>query len=85
LHIDRDSLEIIQKTGYKIFTGLSQGVVKVLKDQETQKVVGVALHPRDRPLGGRVIILPLPRGGGAGRMRGRSPIESNVLHQSKEP
>jgi hypothetical protein len=27
LHIHRDSLVIIQKTGYKIFTGLSQGVV----------------------------------------------------------
>jgi hypothetical protein len=27
----------IQKTGYKIFTGLSQGIVKVLKDSEVQK------------------------------------------------
>jgi hypothetical protein len=37
LDIDRDSLEAIQKTGYKIFTGLSQGTVKVLKDPEVQK------------------------------------------------
>jgi hypothetical protein len=37
LHIDWDSLEAIQKTGYKIFTGLSQGTVKVLRDQEVQK------------------------------------------------
>jgi hypothetical protein len=36
LHIDRDSLVAIQKTGYKIFTGLSQGTVKVLKDPEVQ-------------------------------------------------
>jgi hypothetical protein len=41
LHIDRDSLETIQKTGYKIFTGLSQGIVKVLKDPEIQKEGGV--------------------------------------------
>jgi hypothetical protein len=27
----------IQKTGYKIFTGLSQGTVKVQKDPEVQK------------------------------------------------
>jgi hypothetical protein len=35
LHIDRDSLVTIQKTGNKIFTGLKQGTVKVLKDPET--------------------------------------------------
>jgi hypothetical protein len=37
LDIDRDSLGIIQKTEYKIFTGISQAVAKVLKDPETQK------------------------------------------------
>jgi hypothetical protein len=37
LHIDQDSLVAIQKTGYKIFTGLSQGTVKVQKDPEVQK------------------------------------------------
>jgi hypothetical protein len=37
LRIDWDSLVIIQKTGNKIFTGLSQGIVKVLKDPEMQK------------------------------------------------
>jgi hypothetical protein len=37
LHIDRDSLAAIQKTRYKIFTGLSQGTVKVLKDPEVPK------------------------------------------------
>jgi hypothetical protein len=37
LHIDRDSLVTIRKTGNKIFTGLSQGIVKVLKDPEMQK------------------------------------------------
>jgi hypothetical protein len=36
LHIDRDSVLAIKRTGYKIFTGLSQGTVKVLKDPEVQ-------------------------------------------------
>jgi hypothetical protein len=34
MHIDRDSLATIRSTGNKIFTGLSQGTVKVLKDPE---------------------------------------------------
>jgi hypothetical protein len=37
LHIDRDFLVAIQKTGRKIFTGLLQETVKVLKDPEAQK------------------------------------------------
>jgi hypothetical protein len=37
LHIDRDSLVTIQKTGYKTFTGLSQGTVKVMRDPYAQK------------------------------------------------
>jgi hypothetical protein len=37
LHIDRDSLVAIQKTGCKIFRGLSQGTVKVPRDPEVQK------------------------------------------------
>jgi hypothetical protein len=41
LHIDQDSLRTIQKTGYKIFMGLSQGIVKVLKDPEMQREGGV--------------------------------------------
>jgi hypothetical protein len=28
---------VIQKNGYKIFSGLSQGTVKVLRDPEVQK------------------------------------------------
>jgi hypothetical protein len=39
LHIDWDSLAVIKSTGYKIFTGLSQGTVKVLKDPEAQQEV----------------------------------------------
>jgi hypothetical protein len=39
LHTDRDSLVTIQKTWNKIFTGLSQGIVKVLKDTEMQRGV----------------------------------------------
>jgi hypothetical protein len=30
----------IKRTGYKIFTGLSQGIVKVLRDPETQHQEG---------------------------------------------
>jgi hypothetical protein len=37
LHIDWDFLAAIKRTRYKIFTGLSQGTVKVLKDPEAQK------------------------------------------------
>jgi hypothetical protein len=37
LHREGNSLVAIQKTGYKIFTVLSQGTVKVLKDPEVQK------------------------------------------------
>jgi hypothetical protein len=41
MHIDRDSLATIRSTGNKIFTGLSQGTVKVLKDPEAPKTEGV--------------------------------------------
>jgi hypothetical protein len=41
LHIDRDSLVAVRSTGYKIFTGLSHGTVKVLKDPEAQRGVGL--------------------------------------------
>jgi hypothetical protein len=37
LHIDQDSLVAIQKTGYNIFAGFSQGTVKVLTDPDVQK------------------------------------------------
>jgi hypothetical protein len=40
LHIDRDSLIAIRSTGYKIFTGLWQGTLNVLKDPEAQRGVG---------------------------------------------
>jgi hypothetical protein len=36
LFIDRDSYTTIQRTGIKIYTGLSQGTVKVLNDPEVQ-------------------------------------------------
>jgi hypothetical protein len=36
LHIDLHSFVSIKITGYKIFTGLSYGTVKVLKDPEVQ-------------------------------------------------
>jgi hypothetical protein len=43
LHIDRDSLVAIKSTGYKTFTGLSQGTVKVLKDPGVQREEDVML------------------------------------------
>jgi hypothetical protein len=39
LHIDRDSYTSIKKTGYRIFTGLSQRTVKVLEDPEAQQAM----------------------------------------------
>jgi hypothetical protein len=36
LFIDRDSYISIKRTGHRIFTGLSQGTVKVLRDPEAQ-------------------------------------------------
>jgi hypothetical protein len=45
LLIDQDPLTAIRRTGYKNLTGLSQGTVKVLKDQKSQyqKDEGVVL------------------------------------------
>jgi hypothetical protein len=37
LHKDRNSFAAVKRTQYKIFTGLSQGTVKVLKDTEAQQ------------------------------------------------
>jgi hypothetical protein len=39
LHIDRESYTSIKRTGHRIFTGLSQGTVKVLKDPEAQQAM----------------------------------------------
>jgi hypothetical protein len=39
LHIDRDSYSSIRRTGYRIFTGLSQGTVKVLRDPESHQAM----------------------------------------------
>jgi hypothetical protein len=36
LLIDRDSYNTIKRTGYKILTGLSEGMIKVLHDPEAQ-------------------------------------------------
>jgi hypothetical protein len=36
LFIDRDSYTCIRRTGHRIFTGLTQGTVKVLRDPEAQ-------------------------------------------------
>jgi hypothetical protein len=50
LLIDRDSLTVIKGTGYKIFTGLTQGTVKVLRDPEAgpQKEQVAASSPPSR-------------------------------------
>jgi hypothetical protein len=39
LHIDRDSYTSIKRIGHRIFTGLSQGTVKVLRDPEARHVM----------------------------------------------
>jgi hypothetical protein len=40
LFIDRESYTCIRRTGHRIFTGLSQGTVKVLRDTEAQHKQG---------------------------------------------
>jgi hypothetical protein len=43
LHIDRGSYTSIKSTGHRLFTGLSQGTVKVLRDPEAQQATpGIA-------------------------------------------
>jgi hypothetical protein len=87
LHIDRDSLGIIQKTGYKIFTGLLQGVVKVLNDPETQKEGGApSVASTGSASGGERDGTPSPSGSRGGEDAREEPsLASNVLHQSKGP
>jgi hypothetical protein len=45
LLIDRDSLTAIKGMGYKIFTGLTQGTVKVLRDPEVGRQKEQATAP----------------------------------------
>jgi hypothetical protein len=61
LHIDWDSFVDIQNTGYKIFTGFSQGTVNVLKDSEAQKEEGIVQtqDPQNRCLRGGEMEHPL--------------------------
>ena len=47
LLVDRDSAKIIKGTGYKIFTGLSEGTFKVLSDPE-EEIRGQASRGRPR-------------------------------------
>jgi hypothetical protein len=65
LLIDRDSFTVIKGTGYKIFTGLTQGMVKVLRDPEggPQKEQATASSPAsvESGSGGGVARLPLPQ------------------------
>jgi hypothetical protein len=69
LHIDRDSLMTIQKTGYKTFTGLSQRIVMDLKDPEMQKEGGApSIASSGSASEGEGMVLHLPRGTGARRM-----------------
>jgi hypothetical protein len=49
LHIDQESLAAIKSTGYKIFTGLSQGTAKVLKDPEAKREVMLDHSILDEP------------------------------------
>ena len=47
LLVDRDSAKIIKGTGYKIFTGLSEGTFKVLSDPK-EEIRGQASRGRPR-------------------------------------
>jgi hypothetical protein len=85
LHIDRDSLETIQNSGYKIFTGLSHEIVRVLNDPEMQKEGG---SPRIASSGsaseGEGDGTHSPSGDRSeGDVREEPPLASNVPHQSR--
>jgi hypothetical protein len=69
LLIDRDSLTAIKGTGYKIFTGLTQGKVKVLRDPEAgpQKEQATASSPESM------------ESGSGGEGAGRPPPPGQVL------
>jgi hypothetical protein len=44
LFIDRDSFKVIKQTGYKMFTGLTQGTVKVLSGPEAVPICEEGHH-----------------------------------------
>jgi hypothetical protein len=72
--ISTGTLVIIRKTGYKIFTGLSHGVVKVLKEPETQKGGGAPTIPYSGSAsGGEGDGTPSPSGSRRRRVRGKTP------------
>jgi hypothetical protein len=60
LHIDWYSLVDIQKTGYHIVTGLSQGTIKVLRDPEVRKEAVPNIVPQNRCLRRSEMEHPLP-------------------------
>jgi hypothetical protein len=87
LHIDRDSLVTIQKTENKIFTGLSQGIVKVLKDPEMQKEGSApSIAAPGSASEGEGDGTPTPSGdwGGEG-VREEAPLASNLPYQNRGP
>jgi hypothetical protein len=82
LHIDRDSLVTIQKTRFKIFTGLSQGTVKVLKDPEVQKEeMAPHIASSESVSEGREMERPLPRMTEQQQMQERKFLLAPNLHQ----
>jgi hypothetical protein len=62
LLIDRDSLTVIKETGYKIFTGLAQGTIKVLRDPEAglpkEEVAAVSPASTESGSGGELAAMP---------------------------
>jgi hypothetical protein len=63
LHIDPDSFLAIKRTGYKIFTGSSQVIVKVLKDPEAQHQEELVLNTAlsESVSEGEEMVYPLPQ------------------------
>jgi hypothetical protein len=89
VHIDRDSLVTIQKTGNKIFTGLSQEIVKVLKDPEMQKegsAPSIASSGSASEVEGDGTPTPSgKRGREDVRQEHPPPPAANIVHPSKGP
>jgi hypothetical protein len=77
LLIDRDSYTYIKRTEHRIFTGLSQGTVKVLRDPEAQSQQE-DIESSKSVSEGRGMTYPLPRMTELGQIRGPPGAEPSL-------
>jgi hypothetical protein len=83
LLIDRESLTAIKGTDYKIFTGLTQGTVKVLKDPEAgpqkEQATATGLESTESGSGGEGAAQPPSPGTGRRKVTKTSEDESSSI------